>query len=102
MLPALANKVTPDKVHIPITLTHLFDVNWLYGFFASCVLYYGLNIAFPRHEAIIPAVIYGLPEIDDGVSKDGKMDDASSNAEKGAATMGLVEGLLEVPVVKAI
>ena len=59
MLPALANRVTPYNVSIPDDLSNLFDVNWLYGFFSSVILFYGAHKLFPDHATLIPATIYG-------------------------------------------
>jgi NCS1 family nucleobase:cation symporter-1 len=85
MLPALANKVTPNNVHIPIALNHLFTINWLYGFVSSCVLYYVLNVVFPDHGTLIPAVIHGDTEVVEGVasSDQSSTDGAGGRAEKG-------------------
>ena len=70
MLPALANKVTPDQVQIPIELSNLFSINWLYGFVSSCIIYYALNFIFPDRKSLIPCVIYGDTEITEGGSSD--------------------------------
>ena len=88
MLPALANKVTPESVHIPIELSHLFAINWLYGFVASCVLYYVLNVVFPDRKTLIPEVIHGDTEIVEGVGSIDQcsMDGAEGRAEKGFET----------------
>jgi NCS1 family nucleobase:cation symporter-1 len=84
MLPALANKVTPTKVSIPTDLKNLFAINWLYGFVASCVLYWLLNVAFPAKETLIPVTVHGDIEVFDGVAESHKSSDGdSSRAEKG-------------------
>jgi len=85
MLPALANKVTPKNVHIPIGLNHLFAINWLYGFVTSCMLYYVLNVLFPDRKTLIPEIIHGDIEIVEGVeSNDQKSTDGlESRTEKG-------------------
>jgi NCS1 family nucleobase:cation symporter-1 len=84
MLPALANKVTPKRVHIPIGLSHLFTINWLYGFIASCVIYYVLNIIFPDRGTLIPSGVTGEVEIVEGVvSSQDSVDGGHNNAEKG-------------------
>jgi NCS1 family nucleobase:cation symporter-1 len=85
MLPALANKVTPNNVHIPIALNHLFTINWLYGFVSSCVLYYVLNVIFPDRGTLIPEVIHGDTEAVEGVasSDQSSTDGAEGRAEKG-------------------
>jgi hypothetical protein len=88
MLPALANKVTPDNVHIPKALSNLFSINWLYGFVASSILYYILNLIFPDHRTLIPSVIQGDVGFDnftEGIqsSEQQSIDGNSSNAEKG-------------------
>ncbi|TVY44681.1 putative permease [Lachnellula subtilissima] len=85
MLPALANKVTPKNVHIPIELSHLFAINWLYGFVASCVLYYVLNVVFPDRKTLIPEVIHGDTEIVEGV---GSIDQSSTDGAEGRAEKG--------------
>jgi hypothetical protein len=84
LLPALANKVTPDNVPIPKTLSNLFAINWLYRSVASCVLYYVPNAVFPDRETLIPSVITGETEVVEGVfSGRGSMNESSGNAEKG-------------------
>lgn len=62
MLPALANKVN-ESVSIPVGLSNLFSINWIYGFVSSCVLYYGLNILFPDPSTLIPSFI-GVDVVD--------------------------------------
>jgi NCS1 family nucleobase:cation symporter-1 len=86
MLPALANKVTPNNVHIPIALSHLFTINWLYGFVSSCVLYYVLNIIFPDSGTLIPEVIHGDTEVVEGVASS---DESSTEGAEGSAEKGL-------------
>lgn len=87
MLPALANKVTPTKVHIPMELSHLFTINWLYGFVTSCVLYYVLNLIFPDRGTLIPSVIHGDVEVVEGVSSNNESTDGEiGQAEKGLKT----------------
>ena len=86
MLPALANKVTPDRVPIPIELSNLFNINWLYGFISSVILYYVLNIAFPDRRSLIPCVIYGDTEISEPVLD---ASDNNSGNEEGKAEKGL-------------
>jgi NCS1 family nucleobase:cation symporter-1 len=84
MLPALANKVTPKTVHIPKELSNLFTINWLYGFVASCVLYYVLNLVFPDRGTLILDMISGDAEVVEGViGSNESTDDESSRAEKG-------------------
>ncbi|KAH7393563.1 NCS1 allantoate transporter [Cadophora sp. MPI-SDFR-AT-0126] len=84
MLPALAHKVTPDSVHIPKELSNLFSINWLYGFVASCIIYYVLNVVFPDKETLIPAVVEGYADVVDGVAtRTESTDGDSSRAEKG-------------------
>jgi len=81
LLPALANKVTPTTVQIPDGLSNLFAINWLYGFVASCVVYYGLNLAFPDPTTIIPSVIHG--EVTDSSDASVGNGEGDSNTEKG-------------------
>jgi NCS1 family nucleobase:cation symporter-1 len=84
MLPALANKVTPNNVYIPKELSNLFDINWLYGFVVSCVLYYVLNVIFPDRRTLIARVIQGDTEVVEGViASDESTDGNSGRAEKG-------------------
>lgn len=92
MLPALAHKVTPDSVHIPKELSNLFSVNWLYGFVASCIIYYVLNIVFPDKGTLIPAVVEGYPDVVEGVVTGAESTDGdSSRAEKGLDSKEPVE-----------
>jgi nucleobase:cation symporter-1, NCS1 family len=85
MLPALVNKVTPNNVHIPIELNHLFAINWLYGFVASCVLYHVFNILFPDRRTLIPHVIHGDTEVVEGAESNDQnsTDGVEGRAEKG-------------------
>ena len=84
MLPALANKVTPNNVHIPKELSNLFAINWLSGFVASCVLYYVLNVVFADKRTLIACVVQGDTEVVEGViASDESMDCNSGRAEKG-------------------
>ena len=88
MLPAFANKVTPTKVHISTALSHLFAINWLYGFVASCVLYSVLNLVFPARRTLILSVIHGDIEVVQGVSSSNKSTDGDiGHAEKGLRQM---------------
>ena len=92
MLPALAHKVTPNNVHIPIALSNLFSINWLYGFFASCILYYVLNVAFPDRGTLITHTITGDAEVVEGVeSSNSSTDEDGSRAEKGLKVKTPVE-----------
>lgn len=90
MLPALANKVTPDKVHIPKALSNLFAINWLYGFVSSCVIYYGLNVAFPDKVTLIDAGIDGIP-VESLAASGESTDGDSGRAEKGLRSKEAVE-----------
>lgn len=75
MPPALANKLTPTNIHIPTALSHLFTINWLYGFVASCVLSYVLNLIFPDRGTLIPDVIHGDVEVVEGISSSNESTD---------------------------
>lgn len=70
LLPALGHKVTPNNVSVPVGLQHLFDINWLYGFFTSVIFYYTLNIVFPHTQTLIANVVHGHNYAIDGVSED--------------------------------
>jgi len=84
MLPALANKVTPNNVRIPKKLSNLFTFNWLYGFVASCVLYYVLNVVFPDKRTLISCVVQGDTEVVEGVIASYESTDGNSGrVEKG-------------------
>jgi len=85
MLPALENKVTPNHVHIPKELSNLFAINWLYGFVASSVLYYVLNVVFPDKRTLIACVVQGETEVVEGVIAS----DESTNGNSGRAEKGL-------------
>lgn len=70
MLPALANKVTPNNVHIPSALSHLFAINWLYGFVASSVLYYVFNLISPDRGTLLTHGVSGDIEYVEGLSSE--------------------------------
>lgn len=91
MLPALANKVTPKNVHIPKGLSNLFTINWLYGFVASCVLYYVLNVIFPDKATLIPEVIHGDTQVVEGVEGAARSDTSSDGGAEGQAEKGIRE-----------
>ncbi|KAJ9133380.1 NCS1 nucleoside transporter family [Pleurostoma richardsiae] len=59
LLPAIGNKVTPNKVHISAGLQHLYTFNWLYCFFLSFALYFVLNKLFPSKSTVIPEAVLG-------------------------------------------
>jgi NCS1 family nucleobase:cation symporter-1 len=93
MLPALANKVTPWSVQLPDGLINIFNINWLYGFFLSCVLYYGFNMVSPDRGTLIPYVVHGVPElreIDEANRASGSAD-GDNIAEKGMVESAPVE-----------
>jgi hypothetical protein len=57
--------------------------HWLYGFVASCVLYYVLNVVFPGRKTLIPNIIHGDTEVVKGVpSSDQSLDGNSSRPRK--------------------
>lgn len=92
MLPGLAHKVTPKNVHIPTALSNLFSVNWLYGFCASCILYYVLNVVFPDRGTLIEHTITGDTEVVEGLeSSNASTDEDGSRAEKGHKVQTPVE-----------
>ncbi|KAI5857400.1 NCS1 nucleoside transporter [Durotheca rogersii] len=48
LLPGLGLSISgPDAVHINDGITHLYTLNWLFGFLTSAILYAGLSIAVP-------------------------------------------------------
>lgn len=61
-------------MHIAVGLQHLFAFNWLYGFVLSVTLYYALNLFFPDQNTLIPRVVYGLPQIVEGMDVDVESD----------------------------
>lgn len=90
MLPALANKVTPDAVSVPAGLAHIFSINWLYCFFTSAVLYYVFNLVDPDKKTLIDATISG--EVLEGIESSIETSQHSdSKAEKGLSVGGVVE-----------
>lgn len=73
LLPGLIWKVAPH-VHISVGLQHLFSFNWLYGFVLSVTLYYFLNYFFPDQNTLIPKVVFGLPQVVEGMEVDVESD----------------------------
>ncbi|KAJ5093178.1 NCS1 allantoate transporter [Penicillium angulare] len=63
LLPGIGNSVTPGKVNIDTGLKHLYDFNWLYGFFLSFSLYFVISKVWPCQETLIPETIPGIPEV---------------------------------------
>ncbi|KAJ5150072.1 NCS1 allantoate transporter [Penicillium atrosanguineum] len=59
LLPGLAHAVTPENVHINSGLQHLYDINFLYGFCLSIVLYLCLNYFWPDQATLVPNVVPG-------------------------------------------
>lgn len=87
VLLALANKVTPTKIHIPTELLHLVTIYRLCSFVASCVLYYVLNLMFLDRGTLISSVIRGDVEVVEGISSSNKSTDGEiAQAEKGLKT----------------
>lgn len=70
LLPGLAHAVTPDSVHIDSGLQHLYDINFLYGFCLSIVLYFFLNYFWPDQATLVPNVVPGVVRPLDGVESD--------------------------------
>ncbi|KAK9389072.1 hypothetical protein V1515DRAFT_594684 [Lipomyces mesembrius] len=48
-LPGLANSVSPS-LGLKGGIVHLWDVNYLYGFYVAVFIYVSLNLVFPAQE----------------------------------------------------
>ncbi|KAI5923833.1 uracil permease [Camillea tinctor] len=81
LLPGLADKVTPQNVHVGEGLRHLYSINWLFGLFVSAFLYYVLNCFFPDRDTLIPSVISGCSVSDRG-RLDGTINDLGPSSVK--------------------
>ncbi|KAK9236614.1 permease for cytosine/purines, uracil, thiamine, allantoin-domain-containing protein [Lipomyces kononenkoae] len=82
-LPGLANSVSPS-LGLKGGIVHLWDVNYLYGFYVTVVVYVSLNLIFPAKETFVPEMIsgdvwvgsapYGESDVIDSVGEDGSLD----------------------------
>ena len=70
LLPGLAHAVTPENVQINSGLQHLYDINFLYGFCLSIVLYFSLNYLWPDQATLVPNVVPGVVRPLDAVESD--------------------------------
>jgi nucleobase:cation symporter-1, NCS1 family len=61
LLPGLAQAISPNTVHLNAGLTHLYYINWEFGFATSIVCYYILMKVFPAPETMIakPVLVFG-------------------------------------------
>jgi NCS1 family nucleobase:cation symporter-1 len=66
-IPGLAKAVAPNTVSINAGIQHLYDMNYLWGFFSAIVVYTGLSLIFPAKETLLEAPIYEDTEVYDGV-----------------------------------
>jgi NCS1 family nucleobase:cation symporter-1 len=64
--PGLAKSVN-SKVIINEHIQHIYDMNYLYGFCSTAIVYYVLNRVFPAYETLLEAPIYEDIIIQDGV-----------------------------------
>ncbi|KAJ8100967.1 permease for cytosine/purines, uracil, thiamine, allantoin-domain-containing protein [Lipomyces tetrasporus] len=81
-LPGLANSVSPS-LGLTGGIVHLWDVNYLYGFYVAVFVYVGLSLTFPAKETFVPEMISGdvwpgtvdaESEIIEGIGEEGSLD----------------------------
>ncbi|KAK9248126.1 hypothetical protein V1506DRAFT_579655 [Lipomyces tetrasporus] len=81
-LPGLANSVSPS-LGLTGGIVHLWDVNYLYGFYVAVFVYVGLSLIFPAKETLVPEMISGdvwpgtvdaESEIIEGIGEEGSLD----------------------------
>ncbi|KAK7203245.1 permease for cytosine/purines, uracil, thiamine, allantoin-domain-containing protein [Myxozyma melibiosi] len=57
-LPGLANSVTPS-LGLSGGIVHVWDINYLYGFWVAVFVYSSLSLLFPEPETLIPETVSG-------------------------------------------
>lgn len=57
-LPGLANSVTPS-LGLSGGIVHVWDINYLYGFWVAVFVYSSLSLLFPEKDTLIPEAISG-------------------------------------------
>lgn len=80
-LPGLAKAVNP-KVVIGAGIQHVYDMNYLWGFFSAVVVYVGLSYVWPAQETLCEGTIFGDEETE-GVVVGSERDDEEECKEKG-------------------
>lgn len=65
-IPGMAQSVNPSLV-ISNGIEHVYDINYLWGFFSAFVTYWALSTAFPAKETLLDAPIFEDIEVFDGV-----------------------------------
>lgn len=92
-LPGMAHAVNP-KVSIG-DLTHVYDINYLYGFFVAFVVYTVLSLVWPAEGTSIERTIYGEVEYYEGsavvggdIEKEGAVVDEKRKSFAGSLTGG--------------
>lgn len=63
---SMAKAVNPS-ISISVGIEHVYDLNYLYGFVSSWVVYWSLSHFFPAEETLLQACIYEDLESIDGV-----------------------------------
>jgi len=63
-LPGLMHSIN-NKIRVG-NAAYLFNIAWLFGFFVSFFLYWGLSTFFPAAETYMPAPVLGEELLDDG------------------------------------
>ncbi|KAK9458130.1 permease for cytosine/purines, uracil, thiamine, allantoin-domain-containing protein [Dipodascopsis uninucleata] len=58
-IPGLAYSVSPDTVHVSAGIIHVWDINYLYGFYVTIVVYVGLSKLFPESKTLLEEGISG-------------------------------------------
>lgn len=66
-IPGLAKAVAPNTVSINAGIQHLYDMNYLWGFFSAVIVYTSLSLIFPAPQTLLKAPIYEDTEVYDGV-----------------------------------
>jgi len=89
-LPGLANAVN-SKVKVDSGILHIWDMNYLWGFGSTAIIYYTLNKFFPAKETLLDEpitedVVYfnGIEYVNDGVHDPSKTNEKAVEAEVGA------------------
>jgi NCS1 family nucleobase:cation symporter-1 len=75
-LPGMAHAVNP-KLKIG-DLSHVYDINYLYGFFVAFITYSALSLLFPAKETLIEKTVYGEVEFYEGSEVGGDVEKAGA------------------------
>lgn len=81
-VPGLAKAVNPD-ITLSAGITHVYDMNYIYGLSSAAVLYFSLSYFFPAQETLLPESIYDDDHIVEGVEYSSEGEKSPNKEEVG-------------------